>query len=70
MKARFEEYDKEWLYDTQKDVLYKIIDKNECEPCKINIVQLSKFCPMARLTNSYHINPYKIWNAMDINNEF
>lgn len=59
MKARFEEYDEKWLYDTKKDVLYEIVD-NECERCEFGIVQLTKFCPYAEVTNTYDKNPYKV----------
>jgi len=69
-KARFVEYDKKWLYDIKEDKLYKIIDDKEYEPCKFGIVQLSKFCPYAEITNTYHINPYKFRNEMEIENEY
>ena len=59
MKVRFQEYDGKWLYDTKKKELFDIVD-NDCYNSKIDMVQLTKFNPFAKLTHTYVINPYRV----------
>jgi hypothetical protein len=59
MKVRFQEYDGKWLYDTKKKELFDIVD-NDCYKSKIDMMQLTKFNPFAKLTHTYVINPYRV----------
>ena len=59
MKIRFYEYDKKWLYDAKNKMLYDIVD-NDCYKSKIDMVQLTKFNPFAKVTHTYVINPYNV----------
>ena len=61
MKVRYQEYDGKWLYDTKKKVLYDIVDK-DCYRSKIDMIQLTKFHPFARLTKTYVVSPYRMRN--------
>ena len=60
MNVRFQEYDEKWLYDTKKKKLYEILDSRDCELCKFDMIQLTKFCPFAKVTATYAINPYNV----------
>ena len=59
MDKRFKEYDKKWLYDSKKDRLYEIVDK-ECVRSKFGIIEITKFSPYSTLTATYENSPYKM----------